>query len=437
MVRIYMFKQNLFWLSLSILTASILNASISFGSDNDGTATTETDKAVTPASDSTTTTETSKAATPAGESTTTTETNKAIAPAAAPDLSVNTPAVSSATAQQLKTEMKEAVAPKPEHKTTKLYGRIEQIAGQSGAQFPVVLQAMTAKMDTRKPAAIKGSAAENMFSGSTVSSFPVDYRGTWSGNLTVWQAQFDPICWQIDPEEVNRTRALIKPGAIGQASFQFRNDAGNKISLEPTQVVFMVPIKDTRYQEEFGKMLSSSGQSGGMTIPGINSSQMGTMMQQMMANMNVPIMLNFGEVNGSMGEEGLSGNAFRSKVLKNDIRQLSPTVLEQQIVTSEVQQNKKTGSTRNEYSETVIRFTKQSANQLYVQAASVNYTAAKRFERKFILYGTISHGATPANNANPLSGAGFGNLFGLPGGAGMPKLPAGQNPLQNLFNPQQ
>jgi hypothetical protein len=163
----------------------------------------------------------------------------------------------------------------------------------------------------------------------------------------------------------------------------------------------------------------------------------GAMMQQMMANMNVPIMLNFGEVNGSMGEEGLSGNAFHSKVLKNDIRQLSPTVLEQQIVTSEVQQIKKTGSTRNEYSETVIRFTKQSANQLYVQAASVNYTAAKRFERKFILYGTISHGAAATNNANPLSGAGFGNLFNLPAGTGMPKLPAGQNPLQNLFNPQQ
>jgi hypothetical protein len=176
-----------------------------------------------------------------------------------------------------------------------------------------------------------------------------------------------------------------------------------------------------------------------MTLPGMNSGQMGAMMQQMMANMNVPIMLNFGEVTGAMGEEGLSGNAFHSKVLKNSIRELSPSVLEQQIVTSEVQQNKKTGQTRNEYSETVIRFTKQSATQLYVQAASVNYTADKRFERKIILYGTVNHGTVARNNANPLSGSGFGNLFSQPGGMQVPNLPGGvdMNQLQKLLNPGQ
>lgn len=414
-----MFKQNLFWLSLPILTASLLNASVSLGSDSDGTSTSDTSTAsVTPAAD--------------GDGKSAPETNKSAVSAATGDSIVKESPVVPADAEKAKAETKEVVAPK--HTTTKLYGRIEQIAGESGAQFPIVLKAMTAKMDTSKT--IKGGAAESLYSGSVVGSFPVDYRGTWGGNLTVWQAQFDPICWQIDPEEVNRTRALIKPNSVGQVNFQFRNDARGKIDLEPAQVVFMVPMKDTRYQETLGQMMSGNGQAGGMTIPGMNSGQMAAMMQQVMGSMNVPIMLNFGEVNSSE-VEGLSGNAFRSKVLKNSIRELSPTVLEQQIVTSEVQQNKKTGNTRNEYSETVIRFTKQTPSQLYVQAASVNYTADKRFERKIILYGTVNHGAVAPNAANPLSGSGFGNLFSQPGGAGLPKLPAGQNPLQNLFNPQQ
>jgi hypothetical protein len=424
-----MFKQNLFWLSLSILAASTLNASISFGSDSDSTTveTTTTPPATT----------------------TTAETSKASASRTDNGIGANSPQLKTENPQPVSPEVKEAVVPKPAspevkeaaspkpvHKTTKLFGRIEQIAGESGAQFPVVLKAMTAKMDTSNRTPLKGGAADGLYSGSLASSFPVDYSGNWGGSLTVWQAQFDPICWQIDPEEVNRTRALIKPGSIGQVNFQFRNGPGRKIDLEPAQVVFMVPMKDTRYQEQIGSMLGSNGQAGGMTLPGMNSGQVGAMMQQMMANMNVPIMLNFGEVN-SQEVEGLSGNAFRSTVIKNSIRELSPTVFEQQIVTSEVQRNKKTNSTRNEYSETVIRFTKQTASQLYVQAASVNYTADKRFERKFILYGTINHGASAANsNANPLSGAGFGNLFNQPGGTQMPKLPGGQNPLQNLFGPQ-
>jgi hypothetical protein len=438
-----MFKQNLAWLLLSVITVSIVNPGVSFGSDNDSSAPVNPTKPLADAA----TTQTSgtvdvappDSTTKQADSVPVTSEPKTVDSAPIIDSNAGIPPVKAVTSEPTKPETKVTALPKVQPKTTKLFGRIEQIADGPGAQFPVVLKAMTAKMDTSNRKPITGSASDSLYSGSLVNSFPTDYRGNWGGSLTVWQAQFDPICWQIDPEEVNRTRALIKPGAVGDVTFQFRNDAGNRLDLEPAQVVFMVPMKDTRYQETLGQMLGSGGQGGGMTLPGMNSGQMGAMMQQMMANMNVPIMLNFGEVTGAMGEEGLSGNAFHSKVLKNSIRELSPSVLEQQIVTSEVQQNKKTGQTRNEYSETVIRFTKQSATQLYVQAASVNYTADKRFERKIILYGTVNHGTVARNNANPLSGSGFGNLFSQPGGMQVPNLPGGvdMNQLQKLLNPGQ
>ncbi len=294
--------------------------------------------------------------------------------------------------------------PAEKHSSAVLYGRIEQIVQGPGAQFPITLKAQTARMDTRKITTPQ-QKGEASFSGVVVKSFPQRFTGTWGGNLKIWSTQIDPICWQIDSDEANKMRSLFTTGQAGSVNFNFAQDNTGAIDLEPAQVVFMVPMKNTHMQEEMNGLLGSGqlGQAAGMTLPGMDSKQLAGMMKQVMSNMNVPVMIDFGAINRS-DVEGISGNSVRAVVLKNSIRQLGPGILEQQIVTQETQRNNKTGKVRYEYAETVIRFTSQDANDLYVQAAAVNYTADRKFERKLILYGSVRKGQVMPDMTNPLGG---------------------------------
>ena len=236
----------------------------------------------------------------------------------------------------------------------------------------------------------------------------------------------DAICWQLDADEANRTRQLMVTGREGSVNFNFQQIAGGKIDLEPAQVIFMVPMKDTNMQQELNSMLGAGGlgQSGGLTLPGMDSRQMANVMQQMANTMNVPIMVSFGTINRP-DIQGISGNEIKASVLNNTIRQLSPSVLEEQIVSLETQRNKKTGKVRQEYAETVVRFTSQNANTLYVQAAAVNYTSDHKFERKLILYGTVRKGQVMPESMNPM-----GNMNNIiPGNNQFPQIP-GQNSFQ-------
>ncbi len=308
-----------------------------------------------------------------------------------------------------------------------LYGRIEQLAAGTGAQFPV-LKEQTAQLDKRQLPKTVQKGQANVFSGTVVRSFPQQFNGTWGGHLKIWNSQMDAICWQLDADEANRTKQLMVPGREGSVNFQFQQAAGSKIDLEPAQVIFMVPMKDTNMQQELNSMLGAGGlgQAGGLTLPGMDSRQMASVMQQMANTMNVPIMVSFGTINRP-DIQGVSGNEIKAALLRNTIRQLSPSVLEEQILTQETQRNKKTGKIRQEYAETVVRFTSQSANTLYVQAAAVNYTSDRKFERKLILYGIVRKGQVMPETMNPM-----GNMM-MPGNNQLPQLPSGQNPFQGLM----
>jgi hypothetical protein len=111
-------------------------------------------------------------------------------------------------------------------------------------------------------------------------------------------------------------------------------------------------------------------------------------------------------------------------VLKNDIRELKPGVLEQNIVVNTQERKAKDGKLVHSVTETVIRFTKLNQSQLYVQAASVQYAKDGQFETKVLMYGTVNRGQA---SAGPLPGA----FPGMPasGGGGLGDL---NNLLKNL-----
>lgn len=321
---------------------------------------------------------------------------------------------------------------------TVLYGRIEQIAAGAGAQFPILLKPMKAKMDPRG-LKLQASASDTALRGSVVSSFPFDFSGNWGGNLTVWTMQQSPICWQTDPDEAKWTQAAIRNGLVGGVNFAFGRAPNNKVGLEPARILFAVPIKDTNQQEQLNQLLSGGALGGQAMAPG-QSQFMRQFMGSMVSSMTVPMTLNLGNFQTGGMVQGVSGNQLEESVVRNVIRDLAPGVLEQQIVTSEAERIAKTGQLRYGYGESVIRFTKQTSDQLYVQVATVSYTQNRQFRRKIILYGTVRRGQVVNTNPDPM--AGLGNMFNMQPGAGggqipqIPQLPGmqpGQNPFENLF----
>jgi hypothetical protein len=330
--------------------------------------------------------------------------------------------------------------------TTKLYGRIEQITSGNGANFPIILKAMTPQMDNslvKKP--LSGAATDvSMFSGTIAKSFPSDYRGNWGGDLTVWRVEQDPICYRIDPEEASKVLKIFKSGAKGSTNFMFAQDTRGGIVLAPAKVMFSVVAKDIGADQQMAQMM------GGQSFASMGP--MGQMMQQMAQSMPVPVIFSFGDIQSSQYAKGLSGNEFVQRTLKNQVRQLAPNVLEQQIVAECNEIMRSTGQPRKRYEESVLRFTKVNSQQMYVQAAQVVFGQDRKFQQKIVMYGYVTKGQVA--NTNPYSGmmqmmqpgqsgqsqfpslqpgqnpfGGGGNPFG----GGMPQFPPGSNPFQGLF----
>lgn len=269
-------------------------------------------------------------------------------------------------------------------KSMMLYGRIEEIAGQRGAKLPISLKALTPKMDTSQPARRPLQANTSAYSGSLAQSrlpdrvdpFPVDWRGVWGGTLKVYRAEFDPICWQFDADEANQEKAILKPGTTGDVNFEF-SQTGSRIDLQPAQLIISVPIAQTRYADMLNQMLGGLMGGGGSGAAS-------------MAGMSVPYALHLGNlVQGT----GVTGNQLQAKLLKNNVRQLAPGVVEQQVITYNADRSTN-GNVRYTYSESVLRFYRQSSNQLYVQAAMVSYLPNGHFKDKVILVGTVTRGQT-------------------------------------------
>ena len=340
--------------------------------------------------------------------------------------------------QEQKREFKEerasaAVVPeKP--KTHLLFGRIEELSAGTGAKFPV-LKAQTAKMDLSGTTALKATAVDSVYSGQAIKSFPADMNGTFGGILQLSQIHLDPLYYQLDAAEANQTADLMRPGLQGKVNFVFEN-TGRGVNLEPAAILFQAPMTQAR-------MASQMSQLGSGGLPGMGNMAAMPGMENMMKSMmmSVPYMwkMYFGATQGT----GLSGNALQTTLIKNEVRQLSPTVIEQQIISRESDTNPKTGRTRQSYSESVLRFTRYNASQQYVQAAAVDYNSDKRFLRKMVFAGYVTKGAV--ENTDPMAALGggrggmgaLGGLGGLGGfggggaaGGGMPGMEELQKMLQ-------
>ena len=113
---------------------------------------------------------------------------------------------------------------------------------------------------------------------------------------------------------------------------------------------------------------------------------------------------------------------FVQHTVSNITRQLAPNVLEQDVIAENNEIMRATGQPRKRYSESVLRFTKVNEQQMYVQAASVNYGPRHEFQDKIMMYGYVTKGVVA--NTNPYSGM-MGGMQGLQGIPGMQINPGG------------
>lgn len=339
-----------------------------------------------------------------------------------------TPTTHGATTHETKPENSQSIsssASHPLHSTTNgasttrpataakpmmLYGRIEELSASTGATLQLgKMVSMTPMRDT----SLDKKTPPKTLSGSAVQSFPMDFRGTWTGDLQVYSFNYDKTAWEFDRAETLKEYQILRPGTKGRTTATFYQ-TGTKIALQPCQVIFQGVMTG---QEMMSQMQGSPLNS----LLGGNSASI-------MANMQMPAMyaLHLGDLTSG---RGVTGNELNSQLMKNTLRQLAPDVVEQNVVTRDSDRNPTTGKTKLGYSESVLRFTRQSSNRLYVQAATVSYRSDGRFQTKIILYGYLDRssgstyssnpygGLNPYGGANPYGG-GAANPFGglLPGG---------------------
>lgn len=363
----------------------------------------------------TTTTTTTTTAPPT--TTTTTEATTAVGPIVTPPATV--PATIGPT--PVKPNVTEAPKPPASAKPVPmLKGRLEEIQG-NGANLPVGLllnlKAQKAQLD--KSVLVPHSDPLK----GLVSSFPSDWQGNWGGSLSIWWTQMDKAAWDFDADEANQTAQILKRGNQGTTTFSFYQ-SGKNILVQPARVTF--PPRQNSYTQQ--QLQGQMGSLGGMFANN-------PMAQQMLnsLSMGIPVL-----VLGDLSGVGVTGNALRSTVVKNDIKQLKPGVLEENLVVNENERNARTGQVRNSFSETILRFTKINPTQLYVQAASIKYRNDGHFLEKVIMYGTVNRGVTtPDPAANPLGGMpgfGAGSIPGLPssGGGGFGDLNQMLKQLQGM-----
>lgn len=300
-----------------------------------------------------------------------------------------------------------AKPPESSGKALVLTGRIEELCKGNSAVLPLKWKKMEPIRDTSldaKPIAGK-AATTTLASGAQQQvprAYPMDFRGTWSGTLTIFTRAFSPLKYQLDAAEATKEYNYMTPGKQGQTTITFF-PRGASSYMEPCQVMF-------QSMQSMGELNANMAKAYG-----INSQQ--NPMFANMQNMQVPVMysLHLGDLtNGT----GVTGNQLQSRLMKNDIKQLRSDIIEQQVVTQDSDRNPQTGKTRLGYGESVLRFTRIDANRLYLQAATVNYANDGKFLNKVVLYGTLNRvanagagAAAPNNPMNPFGGV-------LPGSGG-------------------
>lgn len=259
----------------------------------------------------------------------------------------------------------------------RLYGRIDQLMNSSGANIPKgVFKMETPKYDLTPPTEIAPSKAGEVkaLTGYVTNSFPVDWKGTWSGYVTVVKFADNPLCWRGDALEMYGIRRINKPGRQGRISCTFQTVDGVRMNLEPPTIIMSVNIQ----RPSFSSIIDSVPNTQ-VIDPSLENMDVDTNLR---GDMKVPL-------GSAVSYRNVNGNPVSMRVLKNELRELDNNTMEQDVLVSMDEYNKLMARLSNSFNESVLRFT-ANGDQLDLTIAQVSYDASGAFLSKTLYSGTLT-----------------------------------------------
>jgi hypothetical protein len=260
----------------------------------------------------------------------------------------------------------------------KLYGRIDQLMNSSGANIPKgVFKMETPKYDLTPPTETVQSTKPGevkALTGYVTNSFPVDWKGTWSGYVTVVKFADNPLCWRGDALEMYGIRRINKPGRQGRISCTFQTVDGLRMNLEPPTIIMSVNIQ----RPSFSSIIDSVPNTQ-VIDPSLENMDVDTNLR---GDMKVPL-------GSAVSYRNVNGNPVSMRVLKNELRELDNNTMEQDVLVSMDEYNKLMARLSNSFNESVLRFT-ANGDQLDLTIAQVSYDASGAFLSKTLYTGTLT-----------------------------------------------
>ncbi len=245
--------------------------------------------------------------------------------------------------------------------------------------MPGHMQKMTPLLDTT-PTSQQSQTAPS-FSGEEVKSFPLAWEGIWQGVVTVTKREGLELGWLAQPAASYRSSQFFKPGSQLSLICRF-NKEGNQLSLSP-------PVASGRFKHTADLVKSIVQETGASSTKFSRNPLLGMDPSGIANDGTTPISrietFSFGKRYGpSMG-----GNFINSDIQSNQLRELAPGTVEQDIVTSSTSQSMYGAPEAvSSFGESVVRLTRKD-DKLIVSLAYVNYQHDGFCVGKCVLEGTL------------------------------------------------
>ena len=246
-------------------------------------------------------------------------------------------------------------------KTHILFGRVEQLTSQPGAQFPL-LSTPSANLALERPGADDGT----LYTGKIVNSFPENSQGLWHGTLRLMQSDFSEAARSMPQSQ------LCKVGMVGQTNIRFQR-ANGKLQLAPVNIVFQVPVTNGAY-------------SNLVNAPG--ASEQGSQRHQNRQT-SLEFVVSLGDIKGAT----FAGGQIQARTMTNSTREVAESTFEQDSLVAQTFEAPGKPSQEG-YCENAIRFRRMNATQQYVEAVMVNYDDRRQLIMKMIFAGYIQKART-------------------------------------------
>lgn len=275
----------------------------------------------------------------------------------------------------------------------KFGSRLDELVSKPGAALPRGLKLGVPIYDRSKPSNTTAPTPQatqgfdKALSGYVTNTFPVNWKGSWSGNVSVTQFSGNPRCWFGDALETYSIYRINKVGRVGRITCNFKSTDGMRLTLDPPVIHMQMRMVRPSMAEILNTISNTT-----ITDPSLSGPPPPSMIS---GDLRLPL-------GAAVATQNINGNPIAMNVLKNEIRDLDDNTLEQDVVVQIEEFNRLLSRLNQSYNETVLRFT-GNGEQLDVEIAQVSYDTTGAFLSKTVYTGTLSRTSAelPDASASP------------------------------------